>query len=392
MIFSVLFSVALAAPLCSPEGGTSTSKTDITDGLAPAVRAFCTDIKNLRENREAVNKPLCSAFWTDGNAWWKKITEKNPESLNKNSGEYKDPSRRDMLKAGYTFASEAQLVKINEEFSNMKARTAIQCCGSDQRCITTYMATSLRFCSDPKSEQDETAPDPCASSGSAYFTVDRKTQLTYFANYNHWERMPPETLAQIMDQMKMNGEPNFVVGSINPGYISLNRYISPRGKSDDYTYRHELGHACNFVRRQLAVKDGVTNYSMKDSVVTEMAEYCKQSSQPSYDFTMLDNAYKGKNTSPLKNCIQQGIEEETNNTKDYAYIPNACFNSKIEEATADAFSALTAQKNEAGRLIWTLCTNSPSAIHYSGYKTLECVMKYAPEMNTVIADGIECPK
>ncbi|MGZ6449729.1 MAG: hypothetical protein ACXWRA_16955, partial [Pseudobdellovibrionaceae bacterium] len=102
-LYSLLLSFVVAAPYCSPEDSNSNKKTIeiIQSTIVNPINSFCTDLKNIENNKDTLHKPICSIFWKNGQAWWKKAAEEKPETLNKDSKEYKNPSRNQMLAREY---------------------------------------------------------------------------------------------------------------------------------------------------------------------------------------------------------------------------------------------------------------------------------------------------
>ncbi|MGZ3769150.1 MAG: hypothetical protein ACXVCP_06685 [Bdellovibrio sp.] len=391
LFISVFLSIAVAAPYCSLESSDNNKKTieTIQTNIVSPFNLFCADLKNIVNNKEPQHHPVCSAIWEKGQAWWKKMAEEKPAELNKHSDEYKNPSRNEMLAHGFSIALPSELKKIEAKFNALKARTVPQCCGNDVECSKAYLATSLKFCSDPKAEADPNAPDPCADAKEAYFNADRKAKLGawFLKTSNELPQFRLELLAKVRKEF-----PQFEEEMIRPGFVTLSKYKSNESNSNTYADRHELGHACNFIRRQIASKSGT-----KDSLVSWETDdydkiYCKPQSGVHYNFTFIDTLFPGKSAVDLKICIQDRIKSETQDPKDYAYFPDSCIGSKIEEAMADAFASLTANPDELAELTSTLCMNAVSAIHFSGYSTFDCFIKNVPGFADKISRGISCPK
>ncbi|MGZ3743764.1 MAG: hypothetical protein ACXWRA_07930, partial [Pseudobdellovibrionaceae bacterium] len=267
------------------------------------------------------------------------------------------------------------------------SRTAPLCCGQDSECAKAYLETPLKFCSDPKAEADPNAPDPCSKSKKAFFSVEHEALLGawFYEKVNESPQDRLQLLAKIKKEI-----PNLSLEKIWSGYISLGKYKFGKDMLEPYIFRHELGHACNFVRRQIAAKKGT-----QDSLISFADDYntvyCKPQTDAHANFRIIDQLLAGKNAVDLKLCIQDRIKNETQNPKDYAYVPGSCFGSKMEEATADAFSAFTAKPDEMTNLVYRLCDNAVSANHFSGYSTFECFIKNVPGFASQVSRGIACP-
>lgn len=385
MISLVVFlNLAMAHSYCTPDNEATQSLQQIQDGLSGSQKDFCADLQRISKKQKPVHQPLCKALWDDGKSWWKKIAEEKPAELDKSSEKYQNPSRNEMLKNGFAVATVQDLKNTERKFNEVKNRTASQCCGSDKHCLEAFKATTLQFCSDPVAEKDPNVPDPCAGTAEAYFSVNEDNYTkSYYAGV--FANTPASEKTEFLKQVRATYS-DFNPGKIYSGYISLGKYKRGETQELDYTIRHELGHACNYVRLQIGERSG-TSLSTANGAYEG---FCGHDPVEHYNYTVIDNLLAGRNASALKQCMRNKVEKETFDANDYAFIKDSCFGSKTEEALADVFSALTVKESEMPNLTMQLCFNSPSAIHSAGHSTLDCVINHAPGYATELSKGLSC--
>lgn len=385
-------SLAWANPYCSPENNQNEKtlasfKQDVVDPW----KNFCGDLQAISRNQPPKTEPICKSLWEGGEPWWKKIAESHPEQLNKFSAEFKNPSRRELEKNGMAVKTTADKKAEEKAFNDLKQRTAGSCCGSDSECKKLYVGTSLTFCSSPAADANPDLPDECAGSSEAYFNPGMEGHLAFWFQRNKG-KMTDDYKAQTLAALKEK-YPNFNPNETYSGTVSTEKY--KRGTNiSEYVLRHELGHACDFVRQELMLKRG-EKFTFKSSFGT--SDYredgaCQESADNAFYFEIADNLVPASQAVGLKACIKDRLTKETSDPRDYAYMEGACYGFKVTEATGDTFAALTAKNDKLPNLIHTLCFNGVDPIHFSGYSTLECVAKNVKGFAQRAAEAVSCPK
>lgn len=391
LILPLLLNIALAAtdPFCSALSPQNKSMADLKTGLVDPYAALCGDLRNISLGKAPEHQPICSVFWENGQAWWKKWVDERPEELNKGSADFKNPSRKQMRAQGYKLANASELKDLAHLFNEMKAATVSACCAGDSECKKLYLQTTLKFCSDSGADRDADAPDSCAGSLSAAFMGDQDGLTNAW-----WQKYTPSMTAeqkkQALEDIRKQ-TPGFQPGVLKSGSVTLSKYIQPSAPPDFYVLRHELGHACSFVQRQIAAKKG--SIGEQDFPLQGYSqEYCKDRQPGPASMSIIDKVIPTAAQQAVKSCLTERIHKEVADTKDPAYVPGACFGAKVEEAMGDSFSAMTSLPEDMFETVGRLCLNAPSSTHLSGYSNLECLVKNVPGYAKRVHEGLRCAK
>ncbi|MCC2680153.1 MAG: hypothetical protein K0R29_2729, partial [Pseudobdellovibrio sp.] len=189
---------------------------------------------------------------------WADQIRENPDSVDKSSDNYDgDLSPAQMAERGQTMASRSELQQMEALFARTKTNTVQRCCGSNRECATAFRAVRLQFCTNPRASTHPNEPDRCTGRDSGIFTV------TPDEIYMSWWHLRisrlPESQREAAREAAIREHPQLrnKLGLIAPGMVSISRY--DRANDDGstlWTFRHELGHACSHIRRQIATRNG----------------------------------------------------------------------------------------------------------------------------------------
>lgn len=412
MLFQVFFSLALAGPLCAPNPSSMDKVVaDLNKAVFNPFQKFCQDVQAVIRKEEPVNKPLCSVFWEGQPNAWTPPPRKYPMikdsgltgGLGMVPGYISNPaegpvygSREYMQANGYTYVDNAAANKVIQDFHVTKDRLSYSCCGQDQECLAAFRNTPVYFCGGSEADNNPKVFDYCAGSGAltAYFNAEPEALLHSEWHSKRYDKLDPVERQRTLDQIR-NKFPSFKPESIGTGYIALPRYFLKGLKGrNDYIQRHELGHACVFVRQQIANKKGTQNFAMDafSKFGSGSKEFCSFQEGKFENLNLFDGLIPGKDVSAVKDCMAKSIKAEIQDPKNIGYIADACFGAKYEEAMGDVFSALTATDDEHHKVMMSLCLNSPSQVHFTGASTFECLIKNAPGYAEKLYRGASCSR
>lgn len=361
-----------------------------TDDIQATTRALynpngllCTSLDELDVGLPLTNSPLCSIYtgiWPNGQPRWLETLRARPDTLDKNSAEYVNPTRQEMLARGYTYANQDTQIRMAQQFQNIVGGMIQDCCGQDYRCAEALGRIQLEFCEDPNA-LTPTDPDACAGSGSGVYNQSRDVILnvsyTLNPSFRREVRASPAALARINP------------GQVAVGRILIGRYLRPGSSSFNLpTIHHEMGHACQAVKTQLYALDNSSDMFAGLVGGRTREESCSASNTTIYN--LFRNVRPDEQIQQtVSDCVVDGIISENSNTQDLGYSPTNCPRAKAKEAWADVFKALTMA--DKSRSIHNLCHQVTDPQHFSGYKTAECLLSNDPQYRNEVRAELQCP-
>ncbi len=321
---------------------------------------------------------------------WAEQVRDRPETIDKSSTSYEgDNSPMQMAELGRTMGSRAELRAMESMFARTRSSVASRCCGSNQECLNVFRQVRLQFCTNPRATTHPNEPDRCTGRDSGVFTnTDDENLMVWWLLRM---RREPADVQEATRASVLQDSPQLRnrLGQVAPGMVSISRYErADDGGETLWTFRHELGHACSSIRRQIATRDGST-LAAGDDYDPDPQAYCRYNSQGFQQFSFMGDFMHPENARETGTCISNGIREEFRNSSDQSYIANACYGAKIEEGLAEAFALLTATPEDVMYNLERSCTFPPSRVHFTGHKIVQCIAQNSPRFrNTVLAAPI----
>ncbi len=260
------------------------------------------------------------------------------------STEFKLPSQREeQLKA----MNAEQRTQRAAEFKRIQETSALSCCGSDLLCLERMRSVELKFC---KQEADPSKPDRCVGRGTFYH---RDFDQTWFR----------QASAQKDSQSKVD----LTESDLLPGSVTISPFV---GEDSDHDYFHELGHACNQIKRKIAIRRGSA------SALTEYLE-----SEPCALTSAVKATYRnlfiseGMSESTAQ-CLIQRAAQAVNARYENKPCDSGCPFRALDEAHAVAFSLLALADKDWVReaLPMPLCHGTRDSRHPLPADIVQCLL------------------
>jgi hypothetical protein len=172
--------------------------------------------------------------------------------------------------------------------------------------------------------------------------------------------------------------------------VSISRY--DRANDDGstlWTFRHELGHACSHIRRQIATRNG-SPLNAGEDYTSGADNYCRYRSQGYQQFSFMGEFMHPENARETGTCVSNAIRSEVRSRSDQSYIENACYGAKVEEGLAEAFAILTATPEDVFFNLKRSCTYPPSRLHLTGHKIVQCIVQHSQRFRNVVLQAPVC--
>lgn len=383
-------------------------------------RLVCEDVRNLAVGNRPQNQIICETYWPKqvaivvtakrpssestpdseikseatvteiGVPQWSDTVREKPQSVDKHSAAFEgDKSPEQMANEGKTLATPGDLQTMETSFVSLRNGMADRCCGTNSECLSSFKAVRIQFCTNPRAVTHPNEPDRCTGRDSGFYTTTGDEHIMRWWNLyilslpqNHHE---PNRAALLQKYPQLRGR----LGSVAPGFISVSRYDRADQLDTQWTFRHELGHACSSIRRQMAVRDS-TQLRAGDDYNPDPKELCRYKEGGYQQFTFLGEYLRPENSRAVGTCLSTAIRNEVRNKNDQAYMRNACYGSKIEEGIAETFALLTADKDQIFQNLNNSCSYPPSPVHFSGYKIIQCLVENSPQFRNKILAAPVC--
>lgn len=264
-------------------------------------------------------------------------------------------------------------VKLTEGFEWEKYRLSKACCGSDETCQILIRSVTLRFC---KLKDDPKAPDPCVANGTYYTLGNWDDKSRWLAKL--------KSGASLSD---LKGQFPVAAGEITMSPLEDTETHQPYFGANLTGLRHELGHACSRIKRDLFISQGVPEaardlLSFKDCTIN--------SDRSKLYKTLNDGLGISQETA---SCLEANAKGAKNaRFKKQGSCKNGCESSYIEESLANVLALIQMDPSEiASRLIPDLCNAARDSVHGLASDDLRCALN-TPSLRNKIEDGIACVK
>lgn len=321
---------------------------------------------------------------------WADQVRDRPESYNKSSKDYEgNSSPAQMAERGITMASRAELRAMETLFTQTKNNVAERCCGTNRECAGLFRQVRLQFCTNPRALTHPNEPDPCTSSEAGVYT--QSDDEMYMQWWLYQVARDPEGVREATRTATLAKRPQLRnrLGQVAPGFVKFSRYERADSGETLWTFRHELGHACSSIRRQIAARNG-SRITASDDYNPDPKAYCKYSGQTFQQYTFMAEYMRPENAREAGECISNGIREEFRNKNNESYIANACYGSKVEEGLAEAFAILSAAPENVMYNLERSCTFPPTRVHFTGHKIIKCIVANSARFRDVVLAAPVC--
>jgi hypothetical protein len=193
------------------------------------------------------------------------------------------------------------------------------CCGLDRTCERMMKGVSIHFC---QAQSDPNGPDECIGTGTGY-QAEADPALWKYTKENAFAAKPKQIRSE-----------DFHLPS---GSITISPFKNDDSPSD---FSHEMGHACSWVKRSLAITRG------SRAETKEYATYddCQIDQNASLTYQRLFLSL-GLNQASIS-CIQKRANEITDWRFEKGECANACPRSALDETFADTMSVLSAPASQ----------------------------------------------
>lgn len=322
---------------------------------------------------------LCAPIWKAPTADWMR-PEAQKELQTYATSDFR-PLPRDayMRLKGFSVLSEQGRANLVKQTDGIRETSAKACCGTDADCLRAMRNVRVSVCSSP-ADQDPSQPDPCeavfgsyglSAKENAVMTLTMKDSVTLFSTV-----LPSQTSRVIAEaKALLPGSSILLERYPVTGEMVLNPYTTSRGDliSDLGTLHHEFGHACSFIKRQIAAKPGKAQ-----ARENAMSFFMRRGTSCELDPGVHKAAYgpllkEAGASGDVEACLLDLARQSTVETSS-AYLPNSCQLNKIEEATAEAFAFYTLPIMPDS-FPDRACYRLPSTKHPASVDVFTCVIK-----------------
>ncbi len=273
---------------------------------------------------------------------------------------YKPHSQNEQHITPMTLEDRIAYQKLIEQ---IRDETSQSCCGNDSECARWFKKVRISFC---VPEEDPAKPDPCTEDGT-YFNVSDASGLQKF----YRGKIQNLTLPR---------------GEIDIAPLKVESTGTPNDNVD--TIVHELGHACSFARRILAVKHG--DRAAYDQVKVgegSAATYCKLS--PAVVKTYSDLYLKLGLSSATFQCASKYSASAVDNRFVDGQCEKGCPMSAIEEGLADTLALKNVHTNAGTLTLDDFCRGLRDNEHPLASDVLACALK-TPSIDQRVREWTGC--
>lgn len=305
---------------------------------------------------------LCEGDWKTTTPPW--VNDPNIQAYG--SGDYQSISRSEFLKKNsYRILSADEKKKQLRDSKQIQREVTQMCCDGDKACSQAMAKVKINYC-ESDADRDPSKADDCELLDGEYqldaqeqAALTLAMQLPLSMNLSAAQLTESEISGA---QAALKGHP--ATGFPVTGTIQLSPYADKYGgliQNDGV--RHELGHACSFIKRQLATS-GLGGASAARSFLDRSEGRCYLKREQTED------AYANVLPAATVKCLTDLAAKSTDESSS-AFIINSCQTGKIEEATAEAFALMASPKPMPERA----CSREPSRIHPSSVDVYTCLLK-----------------
>ncbi|MES2857454.1 MAG: hypothetical protein V4692_16405, partial [Bdellovibrionota bacterium] len=202
-------------------------------------------------------KNVCTPIWVKGIAPWQR-PENRRALIEYGTSKQKHATTHLNHRRGSRYATPQEQVKIIEDAKIERVKVSAECCGSNVACKAAMDKVEFKFCEQSK---DWTKPDRCLSPVASFYMsngnlrniIDTSIQIAQ-KNFPKLTLNERRNLESMVEKKEPRASSEF---DFSPGWVKMTNYVFGEGNTfvSEATLRHELGHACSHVQRQLALKD-----------------------------------------------------------------------------------------------------------------------------------------
>jgi hypothetical protein len=366
---------------------------DLNPEAYGSLNAFCDGLAKDKAPATAYQPDMgpCQSMWKDGTPPWNAWPDVHARASVWASKDFKAPTRNEVLNArGWHPGDPREIDAFLKHAESIRDQTASECCKGLQdeenaECLSAFHGVEVSVCHDEAAERNPDAPDPClAKTGGYVLSAEASTRIGMLltesisvvddamnkagGDMEYWREQTRESRKKLP---KKPGEHLPIHGGIQfPPFFSGDGISS----TPDHMIRHELGHACSDIRRQIsAIKPGPQRMAQFFAWLPELGDNFCDLYEPNQE------AYK-----PLFKDIEGGdsilkclIKENSDSQSPFhpAHIDKDCPAKKLEEASAEALGFLFNTKEITQSVPYPTCDYNPSRIHQASALVFKCLIR-----------------
>lgn len=308
---------------------------------------------------------LCSAVWAGGKP--PVLTPEQKSVMQKyGTRDRETRSRSAMLADGYAVLTPEQRTANLKVYGRIRDEMASTCCGSDDACSKAVSRVRLLYCSSA-ADKNPSLKDSCTGEPGSFSLSDAE--------------------AKGLDDANTYGRAAAVVS----GRIVLNPYIDQSGRlvAAPETFRHEMGHVCSIVRKQLAgAGDSHAAFNTRELMLGQLYGSCSMPDvmvKPVYD--ELGRAVSLE--SGVTDCLRR-LAAQADNPKSSLFVKDSCYPARVEEGFAETMAVLGSNPVAPRIFPQRACKSPSSRYHPASWDTFACVARHSAVVRKRLSDAFVC--
>jgi hypothetical protein len=371
--------VRMSGPVCS--GAEPSPGVFQTASISTSREAMCSVLDHLaKDGRPGLfdtQNPygLCAPVWGQPLPEWTRPSVQASLQTYA-SADWIAPTRNQYLAQGFKLLTPDARQTILRDALRLREESTKLCCGSDVACTNLMRQVRVEFCTS-EADQDPSKQDPCLFSAGVYALSTVEQAEVASTLKNSLDADPGVAIRRIVDEANRTLTANGVLFASYPvsGGIRLGPYANRNGEAQASpgTLRHEFGHACSFIKRQIEASPGRPS-----------SDHAARTFFDRYGFPCAINDERVRSAyGPLLKTLgaDDNVElclidlaKKSTDPNSSAFIANSCPINKIEEATAEAFSLLSL-KLQPDAYPQRACAMRPSKLHPASTDVFTCIVK-----------------
>ncbi|RYZ87872.1 MAG: hypothetical protein EOP06_11925 [Proteobacteria bacterium] len=329
--------------------------------------AYAESKKELKFNEEdPPNLCTTSELWPGGSPPWKTAASRVALAAHGTLSAV-PATRASFVASGWKVRTASERDAYLESIETMRDRVATACCGPDQSCGSLMRSIKVMSCVSA-ADQNSALSDDCTLNNGVY---------------DH----TPEQNKALKEIVAGNKGVEVQVGT-----IILSPYVDAKGnpKAPFATVQHEFGHACSFIKKQIAAKKPETHPGFiarewMDAWFNNACDAGEEVNRLAYG-SMLSNTNL---SAKVFECIA-GLPQHSLNPSSSAYFEKSCPLRKMEEAMAEALSIAVTQPLVPNGFPTRFCGASPSRVHPAMADVFACAVKNDGRIRAQLSSAYSC--
>lgn len=311
-------------------------------------------------------KNLCSVVWEKGEPQWFDPKERKILALH-GTKQKRIPTRAELLAQGFKVRTAPERNAYLLASEKIRNRMAGVCCAGETACLSAMRAVRVTSCVS-EADQNPKLVDPCADVNGEYLMSNvEKRELQEF------------TLGKPRDRVLSGG-------------IVLSPYVFASGNSvaAEATVRHELGHACTVIRRQISALKGAENaMNASESLDAQMSGSCNGSFVNDTAYVGVFNGASADAGEKVLSCLKVQTKKSLE-PKSTVFFEETCEGFKLEEGIAEGLSIAGTQNLIPNGYPNRFCRATPSRQHMASAEVLACLLNNDPRLRAKFRSSLGC--